>query len=408
MDDNNFDKLIKEKIENYSMPVSDKAWVAIENSLNAKPHKVIRWLWIPEIAVAASIFVGLFLWTDKENTICEPNTSNLVSIPQQTEIEEQTTDTYLKEENKELVAQIRQDRIVHKKTKTILTHPETKDSGKETVRINTTAQNTRPEKTSENPNHKQPVEKTIASNNDLADNLLSVNNKNTYQTQRSMGLFLGSMDDALAMRDNDVPNRRFSSEQPLSEKLAYMAPRDISKAQNLLDQEVFPDVTHYAPVSIGISFRKELNQVFALESGLVYTYIASEFENQNTNKNAKLQLHYVGIPLNLHTRIYGNRNSNWNIYFSTGGMVEKGVLSHYVQKEYYAANNYRTITSNEKIDGLQWSLSASPGLNYKLNKTYSLYFEPKISYYFDNNQPVSARTEHPVVIGLNAGVRFNW
>ncbi|MDR2691614.1 MAG: porin family protein, partial [Dysgonamonadaceae bacterium] len=61
---------------------------------------------------------------------------------------------------------------------------------------------------------------------------------------------------------------------------------------------------------------------------------------------------------------------------------------------------------SEKISGLQYSISFAPGIDYRIYRNYSVYFEPAISYYFDNKQPVSARTERPVVIGLNVGLRL--
>jgi predicted porin len=89
-------------------------------------------------------------------------------------------------------------------------------------------------------------------------------------------------------------------------------------------------------------------------------------------------------------------------------MVEKGLLSHYTQKQDLNNEHIAKITSDENIEGLQWSVAVAPGIDYKLNKNYSIYLEPKVSYYFDNNQPISARTEHPVVFGVNAGFRFSW
>jgi hypothetical protein len=417
MSDNNFDKILKEKIEDYSMPVSDETWNKIEKSLDAKPHRINRWLWMPEIAVAASILLCLFLIPDKGNTGYKQTASNLLPTSKQIETEkQQPLDTYIQDDDKEIVTQVSQDKIVHKKTKenpveTLVAYVETSDFHKEMVQENAIAPNEAPKEPEEKPSNQQPVKKTIASENLLDNNLLSENDGDKPKKQKSMGLFFGSMDNTLAMNDNGgdsyaIPSNSFSDPRALlASKMSLL---DAFKTQNILEQEQFPDATHHAPVSMGISFKKELNQIFALESGLVYTFISSEFENKNINRNAKLQLHYVGIPLNLHTRIYGNRNSNWGIYFSTGGMVEKGVLSHYVQKERVSDDYITMVNSNEKIDGLQWSLSASPGVNYKLSKNYSLYFEPKISYYFDNKQPISVRTEHPIVIGLNAGVRFNW
>ncbi|MBP1664644.1 MAG: outer membrane protein beta-barrel domain, partial [Bacteroidetes bacterium] len=59
-----------------------------------------------------------------------------------------------------------------------------------------------------------------------------------------------------------------------------------------------------------------------------------------------------------------------------------------------------------RIEGLQWSLNTGLGVNYKIQKDLSLFFEPKMTFYLDNNQPMSARTENPLVIGLNGGLRI--
>lgn len=60
------------------------------------------------------------------------------------------------------------------------------------------------------------------------------------------------------------------------------------------------------------------------------------------------------------------------------------------------------------IDGLQWSLNLSVGVSYRLYRDWSLYLEPRYSYYFDNRQPVSYRTENMTLIGVGAGVRFEF
>jgi predicted porin len=88
-------------------------------------------------------------------------------------------------------------------------------------------------------------------------------------------------------------------------------------------------------------------------------------------------------------------------------MLEKGLLSHYSQNRYEGNVRINTV-SDEKIDGLQWSLNTSFGVDYKLIKNYSIYLEPKVSYYLKNNQPMSARTENPLIIGFNAGIRYSW
>jgi hypothetical protein len=107
--------------------------------------------------------------------------------------------------------------------------------------------------------------------------------------------------------------------------------------------------------------------------------------------------------------MYPYSRSRWNIYVSAGGMVEKGLFSHYVQNT-YSGTNKTVTTSNELIRGLQWSVQAAIGLSYRFNQDYSLFLEPKIIYYLDNNQPFSVRVdaEHPIIPGVNIGLRHTW
>ncbi|MDR0798282.1 MAG: PorT family protein, partial [Dysgonamonadaceae bacterium] len=175
----------------------------------------------------------------------------------------------------------------------------------------------------------------------------------------------------------------------------------------VLTPDELTKITHYLPLSVGLSIKKNIHPDFALETGIVYTYLASRIKNNYPHWEADLQLHYIGIPLNLHAQLYHAPKDRWKIYAALGVMAEKGVLAHYSQNEYlYQA--VENVTINEKIKGLQWSLNTSLGLDYMLNRNYGIYFEPRVSYYLDNNQPMSARTENPLVIGISAGVRYSW
>jgi len=71
-------------------------------------------------------------------------------------------------------------------------------------------------------------------------------------------------------------------------------------------------------------------------------------------------------------------------------------------------NQTNTTTSSSNIEGIQWSVNGAVGVNYNIQRNFGIFFEPKISYFFDDNQPISARTAYPVVIGLMAGIRFQF
>lgn len=191
---------------------------------------------------------------------------------------------------------------------------------------------------------------------------------------------------------------------------AEVGERQLTKAvtnyTSIMSPNDFSQHTFMAPLSFGLIVRKNIGSNLALETGLVYTYLSSLFEEQTTSlSDAQLSLHYLGIPLNLIVPVW--KKPKWEVYLSGGGMVEKGLRSIYIQNQYYG-NQVITTDARTKIDGFQWSVNAAVGTTYKIQRNIGIYFEPKFSYFFENNQPVSARTDQPIVIGLTAGLRYKF
>jgi hypothetical protein len=174
------------------------------------------------------------------------------------------------------------------------------------------------------------------------------------------------------------------------------------------------EITHLPPLSFGLSVRKNLNSYLAVETGLTYSFLQSEFEENSEwrHRDATQKLHYLGIPLN--AVAYLLNKPKWNVYFSLGGMVEKGIMQDYVEHvtllhpQPDESQSAYAVLFQEDIPGLQWSLNSSLGIGYRIYRDISIYFEPRIIYYFKNSQPMSARTETPLQVGLNAGLRFEF
>ena len=139
-----------------------------------------------------------------------------------------------------------------------------------------------------------------------------------------------------------------------------------------------------------------------METGLVYTYLASHFEW--SCHDVHQSLHYLGIPINMVVYLW-NSKPNWRIYLSGGFMAEKGLRAVYRQ-ERQIQSEHRITTVRSSIDGLQWSLNGGLGVNYRFEKGWGIYFEPRAGYSFDNNQPISIRTEWPVYFGIHLGLNY--
>lgn len=158
------------------------------------------------------------------------------------------------------------------------------------------------------------------------------------------------------------------------------------------------------PLTFGLLARKRLNSIFRIETGLTYSFLSTTFEDNSSRYDARLSLHYIGIPLNLSADVW-NLGKRLTFYASAGVMAEKGIKSVLTERYH---EPQRSVTYQGGISGLQWSFCASVGLSYRLYDHWSLYLEPHASYYLDNQQPTSIRTVRQTLAGLNTGFRFDF
>ena len=55
-----------------------------------------------------------------------------------------------------------------------------------------------------------------------------------------------------------------------------------------------------------------------------------------------------------------------------------------------------------------FSVGAGLGVEFRLGRTLGLYLDPGVNYYFPGNQPRSIRTDKPLMLNFDAGLRFNF
>lgn len=77
------------------------------------------------------------------------------------------------------------------------------------------------------------------------------------------------------------------------------------------------------------------------------------------------------------------------------GMVEKCVSAKLGSRSY-------------SEPGVQWSLLAAAGAQYRLGRMVGLYFEPEGSYYFTETRLRTVRTDSPLTLTLRLGVRLSF
>lgn len=169
------------------------------------------------------------------------------------------------------------------------------------------------------------------------------------------------------------------------------------------------DINHHLPVSFGFSVSKRLNDRFSLQSGLVYTYLTSDWKTDGTYTGEfKQKLHYVGIPLSVVYKI-----AQWDkfvLYASGGGMGEVNVAGK-VNAKMFSPEHTKMQESTEHIRMKQWlwSVRGNVGVSYPLVRFVNVFAETGASYYFDNGSDIETiRSEKPFNVDFQLGFRFGF
>jgi len=408
-----FSKIVRQKLENHQMPGDVPDWSAIEKRLKPKRKIMPWWMWLPigSAAVLALLFTlqpltesPAYLGKSEQKDIQQTEKiTNQVETHQEYKVVTTTKSETKRTETRQYKSYKTRDAVAE--SEFALFQTDQKEAVESKPDLIETTTNNLPEKESiaqvateneDNNLSKPPKDKFPDSLNKDPDNIqvMKQKNKNSWLLAAAFGTGGAGAGSSIGNQDMlyDRGNKNLVSAE--TNYTSILTPND------------FTDIVHHAPVSFGIVGRKNLGNDMSIESGLVYTYLFSTFENQGVqHSDAKMHLHYIGVPLNLIIQVI--KKPKWEMYFSAGGMMEKGIRSIYVQNEYWG-NQVITTRAETKIDGFQWSLNTAFGASYKLQRNLGIYFEPKISYYLENNQPMSARTQQPFTVGLNAGLRYEF
>ncbi len=177
-------------------------------------------------------------------------------------------------------------------------------------------------------------------------------------------------------------------------------------------KEVSEHSTYALPVTAGLGVRFDLGQNWSIGTGINWTMLERTFNGTYTSFNAdgtvadeingsiKNTLHYVGIPVNVYYDMLKGEKTRFYIY--AGGTFEKGISNRY-----RIPGTSGNIFYSEKMKGLQFSAATGFGVEFLLSKNVGIYFDPSLRYYFDCKQPSSLRTQQPLMLNLELGLRLD-
>lgn len=415
-----FSNLIKQKLDNHRLPVDEDCWGAIEAQLQPKKRYLLRWV-SAAASIAAAIALIIFFIPSNDN-------SSYIAVIQQNINPITTEDLFKAEinlsENKQAQnAPIRSSQIIRKQQPKLIAvdNNTNKENNKEEIpaivnkpETDNVAENTPVQPESDQETIKKDSSSTPKNSKKIIDKyeldkifIAEVERKDDKWLLAASVSSSGNLSlrgDLLNSVYNNPSSEAYDRNPSLSHKPLYDYENNIKE---MIPPDEYTDTKHSIPLSFGLTVRKDFNKYWGIETGLVYTYLSSKFEKfGGASYQAKQELHYLGIPANV--VVYLWNTPKWNVYISGGGMLEKGLHYKYVQNMTQGRNLDSSISNKGSVSGVQWSLNASAGISYSFIDNWSVYFEPRFSYYFDNNQPASIRTEKPNVFGLGAGFRYEF
>lgn len=160
--------------------------------------------------------------------------------------------------------------------------------------------------------------------------------------------------------------------------------------------------TYGVPFTLGLGVRFYLVGGLSIGTGIDYSLLTRTFTGKydGTAGNVSHTLQYTGVPLGLYYDLLSFDKVKFYVYGL--GEAEYCISNRYTL---YASPN---VSCSDKVEKLQYSVGAGLGLEFRLSRMLGLYIDPGLRYYFPCDQPKSVRTDKPVSVNFDAGLRFNF
>ncbi len=165
---------------------------------------------------------------------------------------------------------------------------------------------------------------------------------------------------------------------------------------------------HQPPLILSIAVSRGVLSRVDISSGLVYSFLRSEYTEYSTFSSYSQKLHYIGVPVSLSYEFLPDI-SRYSFYSVGGVLFEKAVSAIGVTKvfdgptlELYQKNSLNTPK-------IMVSGNLGMGVGYDIIDVFGLYLESYLSYYFYTlGQPVSYRTANDLSINIKVGLKYKF
>lgn len=391
MIESEFDKYVRDLLQNAEEEVSPRVWEGVAAGLAKKRRVVPVWGWAAASLAAAAAVVAAFVVFRSNPTISSLETPEVTALVQEIlpVSEEEASEPVLLQEEKPVAVKA----VAAARTRIAAIPSALLPSGKVSGKP-------------QQPVHR--VQKPVVPD---SERLALVNDQITFNQmlydQRKKEDKRGL---SLLATGNLQANQRGKVHTAFSQR-PYAAP-SANAAEGIYNEE--PETNFRLPFSIGLGLRYNFTNRWAVGTGLRYTNLGRTFVGDYKGSNVIAggavidnQQHWVGIPLNLYYDMV-NKGA-WRVHTFIGGTGEYLVLDDYLV---HSMNLTQDQHYTKHCHSIQWSIGAGIGVDFKLSRHINLFLDPSFRYYFRDEDIISKhrslRTIQPLRFDIEVGVRFTF
>lgn len=409
-------KIIKERVDNYESPVPKDLWSSIERDL---PKKSPVTLYLKRIAaaiasiaaIAAIIITVRFANTNnpQKHLISSAKTNIIDEAKKQSEnkdivIETQEVKENLaqnitneKQANIPVVSTYNPDSISDKPT-TANIHSAIVDNDKyanngHNSRLKAIKEFNEAAKTTENHANGKDISLPAANNNDRRWSIAMAVNNGFGNRNSSVNGF--------APINNAYAVNKYSSRP--DRKMGHFNYVYSSVVANNIEEETKTEIEYDVPLTYAAMFRYHFNNHWAIDAGIQFSYLGASWHSGSNNSyySSTQKLVLIGIPVGASFTFVDSRF--FTMYALAGASVDKCVTGNI--KRFAQSGRKHANTGKRDLPEHPWQFSLNAGLGLQFNATdhIGIFAEPKATRFYDTAKELNIRkhsTEFQLLVGL--------
>lgn len=409
-------KIIKERVDNYESPVPKDLWSSIERDL-PKKSPVTLYLKrtaaaIASIAAIAAIIITVrFANTNnpQKHLISSANTNIIDEAKKQSEnkdivIETQEVKENLaqnitneKQANIPVVSTYNPDSISDKPA-TANIHSAIADNDKSAnngnnSRLKAIKEFNEAAKMTENHANGKDISLPAANNNDRRWSIaMAVNNGFGNRNSSANGF---------APINNAYAVNKYSSRP--DQKMGHFNYVYSSVVANNIEEETKTEIEYDIPLTYAAMFRYHFNNHWAIDAGIQFSHLGASWHSGSNNSyySSTQKLVLIGIPVGASFTFVDSRF--FTMYALAGASVDKCVTGNI--KRFAQSGRKHADTGKRDLPEHPWQFSLNAGLGLQFNATdhIGIFAEPKATRFFDTAKELNIRkhsTEFQLLVGL--------